>query len=243
MTPGRSDHAERLLTASRLCLNSSSEAPENWGQINLNLNEYHFDPMDISSTFGLPDISDWWQQQEETHSKYAELSNLARHIFSIIPHGVGVEASFSLGQDLIGWRQSTTTTGKTLHEEVVVRQFAQANNGILAGADPALDTRNTQNDSEMKKVVEERKLHSMAKVYDFLVMWQGSHNLRATQKESRAQNKQITAVGYISDTDQIVNASWSLFKHDVAGALKLSQWSPLPPACLQRTSLEDEPKD
>jgi hypothetical protein len=41
----------------------------------------------------------------------------------------------------------------------------------------------------MKKEAEEKKLHRMAKVHDFLEMWQGSQNLRATQKEFRAQNK------------------------------------------------------
>jgi len=56
-----------------------------------------------------------------------------------------VEASFSLGQDVIGWRQSKTTD-ETLCENVVVRQFAPANNGILAGTDPELDTTNTDND-------------------------------------------------------------------------------------------------
>jgi len=45
-----------------------------------------------------------------------------------------VEASFSLRRDVIGWRQSKTT-GETLRKKVVVRQFAQANNGILAGPD------------------------------------------------------------------------------------------------------------
>jgi len=100
----------------------------------------------------------------------------------------------------------------------------------LAGTDPELDTTNTENDSEMKKEAEERKLHRMAKVHDFLEMWQGSQNLRATQKESRAQNKQMTAVGYISDTEEIVKASWSLFQHDGAAAFKLSERSPLPPA-------------
>jgi hypothetical protein len=217
------------LTAARLYLNSPPEAPKNWGQINPNLNDYHSDPMEISSTFWIPDITDWWRQQEETHSKYADLSNVARDIFSIIPHGVGVEASFSLGRDVIGWRQSKTT-GETLREKVVVRQFARANNGILAGTDPELDTMNTENDSEMKKEAEERKLHRMAKVHDFLEMWQGSQNLRATQKESRAQNKQMTAVGYISDTEEIVKSSWSLFQHDGAAAFKLSERSPLPPA-------------
>ena len=52
--------------------------------------------MDISSTFRLPDITDWWRQQDETHSKYADLSNVAGDILSIIPLHVGVEASVSL---------------------------------------------------------------------------------------------------------------------------------------------------
>jgi hypothetical protein len=120
---GRSDRAARLLTAARLYLNSPPEAPKNWGQTNPNLNDYHSDPMEISTTFWIPDITDWWRQQEETHSKYANLSNVARDIFSIIPHGVGVEASFSLGRDVIGWRQSKTT-GETLRKKVIVRQFA-----------------------------------------------------------------------------------------------------------------------
>jgi len=38
-------------------------------------------------------------------------------------------------------------------------------------------------------------------VYDILETWQGSQNLPATKKESRAQNKQMAAVGYISDTE------------------------------------------
>jgi len=96
-TPGRSYRAARLLSATRLYLNSPPEAPKNWGQGNPNLDDYHSDPMEISSTFWIRDIADWGRQQEETHSKYADLSNVARNIFSIIPHGVGVEASFSLG--------------------------------------------------------------------------------------------------------------------------------------------------
>jgi hypothetical protein len=153
---------------------------------------------------------------------------MARDIFPIIPHGVGVEASFSLGPDVIGWRQSKGT-GETFLEKVVVRPFAPANKGILAGTDPELDNANTENDSEMKKESEERTLHRMANVHDFLEMWQGSQNLCATQEESRAQNKPMTAVGYISDTEEILKASWSLFQHDGAAAFKLSERSPLPP--------------
>jgi len=229
MTPGRIDHSACLSTAASLDLHLPPEAPKNWGQINPNLNDYHSDPMEISSTCWILDITDRWRQQEETHSTYADLSNVVHDIFSIIPHGVGVEASYSLGRDVIGWRQSKST-GETFCENVVIRQFARANNGIVAGTDPELDTTNTENDSEMKREVEERKFHRMAKVHDLVEMWQGSQNLQATQKESRAKNKQMTAVGYISDTEEIVKASRSLFQHDGAAAFKLSERSPLPRA-------------
>ena len=154
---------------------------------------------------------------------------MARDTVSILPHGVGVEASLSLGRDVIGWRQSITT-GKTLQEKVVVRQYARANNEILAGDDPVLDWLETDNDLELKREVEERTLHRMAKVHDFLEMWQGSQNLRNTQKESRTQNKQMTAVEDISDTEENVKAFWSIFQHDGAAAFILSEESPLPPA-------------
>jgi hypothetical protein len=177
-TPGQSDCPARLVTATKLYLNSPSEAPKNWGQINANLNDYHSDPIEFSSTLWIPDITDRWRQQEETQSTYADLSNVARDIFSIIPHGVRVEASFSLGRDVIGWRQSKTT-GESLREKVVVRQCVGGNIGILTGTDPELDNANTENDSEMKNKAEEWTLHRMAKVHDFVEMWQGSHNLGA----------------------------------------------------------------
>jgi hypothetical protein len=79
--------------------------------------------MDISSTFWIPDIADWWGQQEETHPKYPDLTTVAHDIYSIIPHVVGVEARVSLGRDVIGWRQSKTT-GKILRENFVVRKCA-----------------------------------------------------------------------------------------------------------------------
>jgi len=72
----------------------------------------------------------------------------------------------------------------------------------------------------MKKEVAERKLHTMAKVHDCVEMWQGSQNLPATQEESCAQNKQMTPVDYISDTEDIVKASWSLVQHDGEAAFR-----------------------
>jgi len=56
-THGRSDHAARILSAARLYLNSPPEAPNNWGEINPNLNDYHSHPMEISSTFWILDIT------------------------------------------------------------------------------------------------------------------------------------------------------------------------------------------
>jgi len=70
--------------------------------------------------------------------------------------------------------------------------------------------------------VEERIFHRMAKVHDYLGMWQGGQNLCAPEKESRSQNKQIPAVGYISDMEEIVQGSWSHWQPDGAAAFKLS---------------------
>jgi hypothetical protein len=154
---------------------------------------------------------------------------VAQDIFSIIPHGDGVEVSFSLRRDVIGCSLSNST-GETLREKVIIRQCAQANNWILAGTDPVLDTMNAENDSEMNQEAEEWKLHRLGQVNDRLEMWQGSQNLRAPQKISCALIMQIAVVGYISDTEQIAKASWSLFPHDGAAAFKSSEMSPLPPA-------------
>jgi len=39
----------------------------------------------------------------------------------------------------------------------------------------------------------------------------------------------MRAVEYISDTEEIIKASWSNFRHDGVAAFSLSEWSPLPP--------------
>jgi len=82
----------------------------------------------------------------------------------------------------------------------------------------------------MVNEAEGKKLHRMAKVHDLLEMWQWSQNLRATQKESRSHNMQMTAMGYISDIEEIFKACWLLLQHDGAAAFKLSERSPLPPS-------------
>ena len=112
-TPRRSDRVLCWLTTAWLDLNPLPAALKNWQHTNPNFDDCYSDPMDISSIFWILDISNWLHQQEETQSKYTDLSNLARDIISIIPHGVGVVASVSLARDVMGWRQSKTS-GETL---------------------------------------------------------------------------------------------------------------------------------
>jgi len=111
--------------------------------------------MEISSTYWSPDVTNWWCQPEEPHSKYTDFPNVVRDIIFIIPLGVGVEAGFSLGWDVNGWRQSRTTS-ETIRDEDVVRQFAWANNRILGGDCAGLFTASADNNLELKKEAEKR---------------------------------------------------------------------------------------
>jgi len=131
----------------------------------------------------------------------------AHNIFSIIPHDGRVEARFSLWQVMIGRRQLETTR-ETLCENVIIWQCAPANYAILVGDDAALDIRNTDNDLEIVRQVEEWMLHTMAKVHHLWEMWQGIRNICVLQTESRFQNEQMTAVWYISDPGEIINTLW-----------------------------------
>ena len=100
----------------------------------------------------------------------------------------------------------------------------------MPGGCPALDNIETENCLQLKKEAEERKLLRMAKVHNVLEMWHGSQIQHGTKKESHVQNTQMTAIGYISDTEEIIKVSWSNFQHDGAAAFTLSERLPLPPA-------------
>ena len=49
---------------------------------------------------------------------------------------------------------------------VIVRLFAQTNNGLLVCDDPELGPTSADNAMEMKREPEEKKLHRMANVHD-----------------------------------------------------------------------------
>lgn len=93
--------------------------------------------------------------------------------------------------------------------------------GKLAGDDQRIDATKLENNVEMNREAVERALPLMAKVYNFLGMWQGSQNLFVTQKNSSADNKWMTAVRYFSDTEDMDKVSWSNFQQGGAAALKL----------------------
>jgi len=87
---------------------------------------------------------------------------------------------------------------------------------------------------EMFQEVEENKLHNIANIHNLLEMWQGTQTPPTPQKESHTQNKHMTAIGYILDTEEILTASWLNSQHDGVPKFKLSVWSPLPSALLAK---------
>lgn len=69
----------------------------------------------------------------------------------------------------------------------------------------------------------------MGTVHNILEIWPGSHNLHATQKECRALNKQMAAVGDISDTEGTVKVTWLNIQRKDMAAFNLSEQLLLPP--------------
>jgi hypothetical protein len=112
MIPGRIDCTDHIFTVPWLYLHSLPESLYNWAQVNPNINNHYPDAMEISGTFWLPDITNWWGQ-EEPNPMNADLSTEACIISFVISPGVGMDPSFSLQRDVLGWRQSNITS-KTL---------------------------------------------------------------------------------------------------------------------------------
>jgi hypothetical protein len=125
--------------------------------------------MDVHSTFWIQDITDWWQQQHRTHSKYFALSIVGRNIFSRIPHGVGVEISFSLRRDVIGWRQQKPK-GETLREILLQGSLLEPIVGFWQALTPHWIELKQRKTRKSRWEAEERKLPRMAKVHEVLEM-------------------------------------------------------------------------
>jgi len=229
MPAGRRHGATWVVPAKTPNLNSPPEAPKHWGQVSPNRNEYHFDTMGSSSTCVSPHITDYWHQHGEQHWTYADLVNVARDILCFSLYGVRVLASISLGWNNIGRKQSKTPW-KCVQDNVVVMQVALTSYAMLAGGNKVLDTMETKHDFQMERDMVDRTLHTLAKVCDFWETWHGSQTLCDTFKKSRPQQKLISAGGYITASEEIINASWSNFQHDSAAACAMVKRSLLPPA-------------
>lgn len=59
ITPRQTDHTVHLPPAGRLYFISPHEQQQNWGQVDPDVNNYHSDPMAISNTCWLLDVTDW----------------------------------------------------------------------------------------------------------------------------------------------------------------------------------------
>jgi hypothetical protein len=112
----------------------------------------------------------------------------------------------------------------------------------MANDNAVLDPTEAEHDIELKREADEKKLHRMANVHDFLEMSQSSQNLRAIQRESRAQNNQMTAVGYISNTEGLLMHPGHTVTMMVQLHLNCREDHLSHQLFLQRTSLEGELK-
>ena len=169
------------------------------------------DPEEVTASFWYPDVAGWWMKQERRMGDYRDLARMARDIFSVMPHGVGVEASFSLGRDVISWRQSRTKAA-TLQQKVVVRQWARSNDGFLP--DEVKKSLEGDNDEDERQKKEDERLNQLASMRDFLMFKKESQNRRSMQKKLKGKDVAVSGLGYISDEDDGWDEKWSSFDHD-----------------------------
>lgn len=175
------------------------------------------DPEEITASFWYPDVAGWWLKQETTMGEFRDLAKMARDIFSVMPHGVGVEASFSLGRDVISWRQSRTN-GITLQHKVVVRQWARSNNGLLPEEVSRSMKTDINTDEQQRR--EDKQLNQLASMKDFLSFKRQSDNMRSMQRELKGRDVSISGLGYISDEADGGVEEWSGFNQDGNSAFR-----------------------
>lgn len=94
---------------------------------NLNdLEEENQDPTRITVSWFNPTPDNFWRQVSspslsQHHQYLLPVEQMARDIYSCVPHGVGVESSFSIGRNVLSWKQSRMTAS-TLQSMIVTRQ-------------------------------------------------------------------------------------------------------------------------
>jgi hypothetical protein len=80
----------------------------------------------------------------------------------------------------------------------------------------------------------------MAKVYNFLEMWQGSQNLSTMQNESEAQNMEMITKGFISTRKRSLKHPGQSFIMMVQLQLNCQKDLLCHQLCMQKTSMEDK---
>lgn len=206
ITPARASQRDRMKEVARSYLSTPPVNILAVNQYRPNIDDLKSeDPDEMTAGFWKPDIAAYWLHQEKVCGEYALLSRMARDIFSVIPHGVGVESSFSLGRDLIGWRQSSTN-GETLRRKVIVRQYARSNSGILPGIPDKGNNIDSTDNNKQKE--EDRKLMRLVGIRDHII-FKRSRKDRRRAKESLT--KKNCLFGYISDRAEAEPRGWESF--------------------------------
>lgn len=150
----------------------------------------------LETRLACPDVADWWREQEKNETLFKPLAKMARDIFSVIPHGVGVEHSFSIARMVVSWQQHRMSA-ETLKQRMIVRQ-----DSIRRDESDPYNAAKAENDRIMKQA--ELHDHAWTKYQSF------ERNTRRVRKEYNAKaraganvrsRKHNKGKGFISDEE------------------------------------------
>jgi hypothetical protein len=153
------------------------------------------------------DFLEYWRV-EGVNNAAKPLVRMVRDVFSVIPHSVGVEGSFSLGRQAVSWRQHQMKAD-TLHWMIIVRQWRESE----------IPRHKSKVDTEADK---EEKLEKELELQDFnfgLIMQEEVlQNRKELSKYSSNKNSlpgghiDLVSNGFISDQDERSTPKPSLFE-------------------------------
>ena len=174
------------------------------------LEEENDDPGKITISWFKPTPDGYWAKIAIAPSrgdmKYLQrVEEMARDIFSCVPHGVGVESSFSIARNVVSWKQSRMTA-KTLQANMIVRQhLLKEKTYSYRGA-----RRTAQNEDENPKLVM-KKLNKLLCYTDY----QHFAEAAAEQQQGRNPHEENPGFGFISgDEKDKDKKSWQAFEDE-----------------------------
>ena len=172
--------------------------------------EENDDPGKVTISWFEPGPDGYWRKiasmPAQGDIKYLQrVEQMARDIFSCVPHGVGVESSFSIARNVISWKQSRMTAN-TLKSNMIVRQHLLKKNTYTYRGDRHSDPNHDQN----PKIVMKR-LNKLLCFTDY----QHFAACADAQATSRLPHEENPGIGFISgDEKEKDKKSWEAFEDD-----------------------------